>query len=158
MIAYAIIRLSYHNLIGYFKHQYRFDGKSLNPITFKNRLMYVASLVTRIGARLESSFPPPIHGVPGPDKQVVFFLIFILVVWLYPAPNIFVSSLLQDSLTQIIFFFYLRVSWIVLSWYESVYSFLVPTFCFLFPSFRTHPHVEIDWLVLGLRKTVADLP
>ena len=65
---YDDANFSHRDLVLYFRHQLRVkircDRKSLDCITFSKRWVNAASLVVRMGAMLESSFPPlPAHGI-----------------------------------------------------------------------------------------------
>ena len=72
------------DLILFFRHQLivkiRCDRKSLDRITFDERWVNAASLDVRMGAMLESSFPPLLPMAttvrvlrdPIPDKEVLF--------------------------------------------------------------------------------------
>ena len=67
---YDDANFSHRDRVLYFRHQLRVkirrDRKRLDRITFDKRWVNAASLVTRKGAILESSFPPlPVHGVYG---------------------------------------------------------------------------------------------
>ena len=67
---YDDANFSHRDLVLYFRHQLRVkircNRKRLDRITFSKRLVNAASLVVRMGAMLESSFPPlPAHGIYG---------------------------------------------------------------------------------------------
>ena len=67
---YDDANFSHRDLVLFFRHQLRVkircDRKRLDRIKFSKRWVNAASLVVRMGAMLESSFPPlPTHGVYG---------------------------------------------------------------------------------------------
>ena len=71
---YEGANFSHRDLILFFRHQLRvknrYDRKRLDRITFDQRWVYAASLVSRKRTMLESCFPPlPVHGDDGPGPS-----------------------------------------------------------------------------------------